>query len=108
VKLRASGNFSLIPLVIVASEMSLSLKVAGRLRVSSYITIPYRAIDLWNGILPTVGSRTVHTRLSSTPSLPILLAEDNDVNIKVAIRILEKNNHVVTVIENGLQALEEI
>jgi osomolarity two-component system sensor histidine kinase NIK1 len=107
-KLRASGNFSLIPLVIVASEMSLSLKVAGRLGVSSYVMIPCRAIDLWNGILLAVGSRTVHTRLSSTPSLSILLAEDNDVNVKVAVRILEKNNHVVTVVENGLQALEEI
>jgi osomolarity two-component system sensor histidine kinase NIK1 len=36
------------------------------------------------------------------------LAEDNEVNQKVAIKILEKYNHVVTVVSNGLEALNTI
>ncbi|KAJ6126343.1 CheY-like superfamily [Penicillium sp. IBT 18751x] len=105
VRLRDCGNFSPISLIIMAPELSLSLKTAGALGISSYITLPCRPIDLWNGILPALRSRTVHAGSGSTPALSILLAEDNDVNVKVAVRILEKYKHTVTVVENGLQAL---
>ena len=40
--------------------------------------------------------------------LRILLAEDNPVNQLLATRLLEKEGHVVTVAENGRQALERI
>lgn len=39
-------------------------------------------------------------------SLNILLAEDNSVNQKLAVRLLEKRRHKVTVANNGLEALE--
>ncbi len=41
-------------------------------------------------------------------SLDILLAEDNSVNQRVAMRILEKAGHRVTLASNGRQALEQI
>jgi len=41
-------------------------------------------------------------------SFDILLAEDNLVNQKLAVRILQKYNHKVTVANNGLEALEAI
>ena len=38
----------------------------------------------------------------------ILLAEDNAVNQKLAMRILEKASHVVTLVDNGAQAVQAV
>ncbi|MBI5761029.1 MAG: response regulator [Planctomycetales bacterium] len=45
---------------------------------------------------------------SSTARLHVLLAEDNPVNQKLAIRLLEKRGHQVTVANNGVDALREL
>ncbi|KAJ5142579.1 CheY-like superfamily [Penicillium bovifimosum] len=107
-RVRACTDLQLIPLVITAQTVSLALRAAGELGIASYITVPCRPIDLWHGILPALGNRPTRTPSGYTRSLAILLAEDNDVNQKVAVRILEKFNHNVTVVENGLQAVEEV
>lgn len=107
-KLRAYTNSWPIPLVMIGPVISLSLKSARELAITSYITTPCRSVDLWNGILPALGDRTNHTPSKCPRFLEILMAEDNDVNQKVAVRILEKYNHKVTVVENGLQAVTEI
>lgn len=106
-KLRACTSFACIPLVLMAPVVSLTIKSAGELGLTSYATTPCRPVDLWNGILPALGNRSNNAPAGSTRSLAILLAEDNDVNQKVAVRILEKYNHNVTVVENGLQAVNE-
>ncbi|KAJ5171926.1 hypothetical protein N7492_004519 [Penicillium capsulatum] len=109
VKLRESGNlnFALIPLIIIGPVISIALKPASDLGITSYVTTPCRLIDLWNGLFPALGNRAPHTESGHSRSLAVLLAEDNDVNQKVAVRILEKRKHAVTVVENGLQALKE-
>ncbi|MCR4291919.1 MAG: response regulator [Candidatus Kuenenia sp.] len=40
--------------------------------------------------------------------LHILLAEDNEINQKLAVRILEKRGHTVVIAENGRKALETL
>ena len=40
--------------------------------------------------------------------LQILLAEDNPVNQRVAVKIIEKENHDVTVVDDGTKALEAL
>ena len=50
--------------------------------------------------LPPVNSRP------SIPSLQIMLVEDNPVNRKVAVRLLEKQGHVVLTANNGREAVE--
>lgn len=107
-KLRTYSTLSSVPLTVMAPNISLLLKSAGELGITSYITTPCRSIDLWNGILPALGNRASRISSGFTRSLAILLAEDNDVNQKVAVRILQKDNHNVTVVENGLQAVKEI
>ncbi|KAF3396447.1 Histidine protein kinase NIK1 [Penicillium rolfsii] len=105
-KLRANDRLSFVPLVLMTSGLSLPLKAAAAIGITSCITIPCRHIDLWNGILPALGNRRVHASSGSTPPLSILLAEDNDINITLAVRILGKYKHVVSVVGDGLQALE--
>ncbi len=56
----------------------------------------------WPDLLPEDGE----TR-PSVPSLTILLAEDNPVNQLVAVRLLEKAGHRITVANNGQEALEQ-
>lgn len=106
-ELRACAIFAPIPVVLMAPVVSLTITSAGELGVTSYATTPCRPIDLWNGILPALGNLSNHAPAGSTRPLAILLAEDNDVNQKVAVRILQKYKHNVTVVENGLQAVNE-
>jgi len=54
------------------------------------------------GLLPL----TRHSLNQSRPKLRVLLAEDNAINQKLAIRLLEKQGHTVTVANDGREALE--
>ena len=49
---------------------------------------------------------TAHSLRETRGRLKILLAEDNLINQKVAVRLLEKRGHTVVVAETGKQALE--
>ncbi len=48
------------------------------------------------------------TKDSPDRQLKILLAEDNPINQKVAIRQLQKHGHIVTIVGDGKQALETV
>ncbi|KAJ5108479.1 CheY-like superfamily [Penicillium angulare] len=106
--LRSCDNLVGVPIVIMSPNLSLPIRAASSLGITAYVTGPCRSIDLWNGILVVLGNLTTHPQPENTRSLSILLAEDNDVNVKVAVRILEKAKHNVTVVENGLQAVKEV
>ncbi|MBI3667942.1 MAG: response regulator, partial [Acidobacteria bacterium] len=54
---------------------------------------------------PLMSEAATPARLPGRPRLRILLAEDNLVNQKLAVRMLEKRGHAVRVASNGLQAL---
>jgi PAS domain S-box-containing protein len=86
------------------------------LGVSAYLTKPIRASELLDAIVtalqgkpPTSPQRrsliTRHSLREQRHRLSILLAEDNDVNQRLAVRILEKQSHHVEVANNGEEAL---
>jgi signal transduction histidine kinase/CheY-like chemotaxis protein/ligand-binding sensor domain-containing protein len=63
------------------------------------------ARSLGGPVSPGLGPLTRHSLHESRPKLRVLLAEDNAVNQKVAVRLLEKQGHTVTVANDGREAV---
>ncbi|MCE9549976.1 MAG: PAS domain S-box protein [Betaproteobacteria bacterium] len=84
------------------------------LGISGYLTKPVSHSDLLNAIMIALGEPksqtaqliTRHSLRESRRKLKLLLAEDNAVNQVLAIRILEKSGHTVTVANNGFEAVQ--
>ncbi|KAK8239073.1 two-component histidine kinase [Phyllosticta capitalensis] len=107
-RLRVEERFKYIPLVMVTPRVAISLKSALEDGISSFITTPCLPIDLGNALIPALDGRAAPLISNQSKSFNILLAEDNQVNQRLAVKILHKYNHNVTVAENGLEALENI
>ncbi|KAH8792591.1 two-component histidine kinase [Hyaloscypha finlandica] len=107
-RLRSIDEFKYIPIVLLAPVVHVSLKSALDLGITSYMTTPCMAIDLGNGMIPALENRAAPSLADNTKSFDILLAEDNIVNQRLAVKILEKYHHVVTVVGNGQEALDAI
>jgi len=86
------------------------------LGIKGYIPKPIRRKDLLDVIRLVLGPDrplaerpslvTVHSLRESRRRLRILLAEDNAINQKLAVRLLEKRGHAVMVVGTGKAALE--
>jgi PAS domain S-box-containing protein len=85
------------------------------LGVAAYLTKPVRQGELLDAILTALGTRPIkeaapvlvtrHSLREASDRLNILLVEDNAVNQVLAVRLLEKRGHSVTVAGNGKDAL---
>jgi osomolarity two-component system sensor histidine kinase NIK1 len=106
--IRSIEGFKYLPIVLLASVVHVSLKSAPDLGITSYMTTPCLTIDLGNGMIPALENRAAPSLADNTKSFDILLAEDNIVNQRLAVKILEKYHHVVTVVGNGQDALDAI
>jgi two-component system, sensor histidine kinase and response regulator len=86
-----------------------------QLGVAAYLTKPVRQAELLDAILTALGTKpkrevliTRHSLREDHGHLRILLVEDNEVNQVLALRMLEKRGHTVTVAANGKEALEAL
>jgi CheY-like chemotaxis protein len=89
----------------------------GELGIAAYLLKPIRQSELRlaiarvlmtresNGSTQMITKTLLREQQLPDRSLKILLAEDNPVNQKLACRLLEKRNHIVTVVGNGKEAL---
>jgi PAS domain S-box-containing protein len=88
------------------------------LGIQGYLTKPIKRSDLLEAINVVLGSQTgaeaspslvtLHSLRESRGRLRILLTEDNRVNQVLAVRLLEKRGHEVTVAGNGEEALRAL
>ena len=104
--------------VVMLLSSTDQLEAAARCRelgIAGHVTKPVRQSELLDAIVNALGngSDTSHLirpapepALRSAKPLRILLAEDNAVNQRLAVRLLEKWGHTVVVAGNGLKATE--
>lgn len=107
-KVRSVNEVRFVPIVLLAPVVSVSMKFALDHGIASYMTTPCSLYDLGNGMIPALEGRQSVLNSDHSKSFDILLAEDNEVNQRLAKKILEKYNHGVTVANNGLEALEAV
>ncbi|MGA3189487.1 MAG: response regulator [Bryobacteraceae bacterium] len=105
-------------LMLTSGEKRGDLKRCHELGVSNYLTKPIRSAELRAALVkaleipsdtstgePSPRSRAFRPELTNATPLRILLVEDNPVNQRLAMRILEKAGHNLIVAGNGREAL---
>lgn len=108
-KLRLLPEIKYIPLVLLHPYLpELNMRVCLDLGITSYGNIPCSTTDLGSVLLPALESKVAPPDSDGSVSYKILLAEDNLVNQKLAVKILEKHGHKVFVVENGQEAVDAI
>ena len=84
------------------------------LGVASYLTKPISQSELLDAIMTALGEPhppnapliTRHSLRENRRKLNLLLAEDNSVNQTLAVRLLQRLGHTVTVAHNGAEAVQ--
>ncbi|KAG8780624.1 hypothetical protein FRC15_009463 [Serendipita sp. 397] len=108
-QLRDIEHLRYIPVVLIAPSFPrLNLKWCLDNSISSHLTTPTTLPDLAAALVSALEANSVNPPVTSTDlTFDILLAEDNLVNQRLAVRILEKYGHIVEIAENGSVALNK-
>jgi len=104
--------------ILTSADRVGDFQKARELGASAYLVKPVRPSDLLDTIMSIKGASFLEKKppepayepsvSESAMSYNILLAEDNPINQKVAVHLLQKKGHQVTVVENGQQVLEKL
>jgi PAS domain S-box-containing protein len=116
--IRASTRYADLPAILLSSSTSAGdHEKCKQLRVAARLLKPVKQSQLLDNILKALigtsqasltsgPSDGASDRQSTVKSLSILLAEDNQINQKFAIKLLEGAGHKVVVADNGRKAVE--
>jgi len=107
--LREHDHLRYIPIALVAPTIPrLNMKWCLENGISAHNTTPIEALDLSSVLLSALENSTVNLNRAneaSNATYDILLAEDNLVNQKLAMKILEMYGHSIELSENGSLAV---
>ncbi|MEJ2147904.1 MAG: PAS domain S-box protein [Chloroflexota bacterium] len=118
-EIRKRADTTALPLVVLSSLGSRQEDVEG-VEFAAYLTKPVKSSRLFDVLtsifagdeVNTTSSTATHFRydaeMATRHPLRILLAEDNLVNQKVALRMLERMGYRADVAANGLEAIEAV
>ncbi|KAH8802033.1 hypothetical protein DL96DRAFT_1672185 [Flagelloscypha sp. PMI_526] len=105
-RIREIEHLRYVPVVLLM-EKQLNLKWCLDNSIMAQIAPPVSFQDLSSALIAALESHSVsHFEGPNDLIFDILLAEDNEVNQKLAVKILERHGHMVEIAENGLLALE--
>ncbi len=104
---------SVVIMMLTSCDLVESAALCRQMGVETYLIKPISSSDLLRSIRLAIGVHIPASTVTaagvspSSRSLRILLAEDNLVNQRVAMTILGKMGHRITLATNGLEALEQ-
>jgi CheY-like chemotaxis protein/HPt (histidine-containing phosphotransfer) domain-containing protein len=115
-QIRADARHAALPLLVLTSAGSESETArAGHSGVQGWLLKPVKQSDLFDAIATAIGAVTAkglarRSERKRTPKrrLRILVAEDNLVNQKMALRVLSRLGYQAVVVENGVEALRSL
>jgi two-component system sensor histidine kinase/response regulator len=108
-------------MMLSSSDLHDDAKLCREVGIQTYLVKPVNQVELRHAILKALGATPQPGLLSLVPAigelpppapmdeshpLRILLAEDNAVNQKLVLRLLEKRGHSITIAGDGLRAVE--
>lgn len=111
---RESGVYSRgVVVMLTSGDRSEDVETCRDLGVSTYLIKPIKQSELFNAILQALGaahheqwaSATAANAREASRSLNVLLAEDSMINQKLAVGLLERWGHRVTVANDGREAV---
>jgi len=110
---RRFGAEQLAIIVLSSEDRPTDSEFFRRFEVSGVLRKPVKQSELYNILAEILGlafhpesKTTIPASFPELPPLQILLVEDSPFNQQVAIGVLEKRGHTVTVASNGKEALE--
>jgi CheY-like chemotaxis protein len=114
-RIRLNLNLPRLPVLMLSSaELGDERERMERLGVKVFLTKPVTQSELLNAVVGLVGGGDAGAKksldmpaiLQSSAPSNLLLVEDNPVNRKLAVSLLEKWGHSVVIAEDGRQALD--
>ena len=112
--IRQNPNYIFPAIMMLTSEEHLGDAARCReMKINGYLTKPVTQSELLDAMMSALGESshpeprllTRHSLRETQHKLNLLLAEDNIVNQRLAVRLLEKLGHRVTVANNGQEAI---
>ena len=120
-EIRRLRDATSLPLMLLTSLGRRREDLEAGVEFDAYLTKPIKSSQLYEALVSIFGrparddepsvtpaGATVAAAARERPPLRILVAEDNDVNKKLALLLLEKLGYGADVVGNGLEALEAL
>ncbi len=114
-RIRQAPDISTVTIMMLTSTTyQLNAARSRELGISAYLVKPIAQSNLFDAIVSLFGPPSADhlasdlsdiSSLGTQPRLRILLAEDNETNQQVAVRLLEKHGHTVSVACSGKEAV---